>query len=280
MARINQELIERISGKLNINRRRVYQLIEEIFAQTLLERNLAALVLATRHDINISRYSTKEEREQIRGKNIPGGEPAAAQPSSSRPPARRGRERAAKRAPKPQSNSVFVVHGRDEKLRKSMFEFLRALGLKPMEWSHAVQTARGLNPNIGDILNSAMAKVRAVVVLFSPDDLAYLKEQFCSKDEKRTEGKPQGQARPNVLFEAGLALGTHPEKTLLVQVGKVRSFSDIAGKHLVHLTNDTAKRNDVANRLKKIIPDVDRVGSDWMTAGNLVPTEPPKKKGS
>jgi len=32
-----------------------------------------------------------------------------------------------------------------------------------------------------------------------------------------------------VLFEAGLALGAHPNKTVMVQVGKVKAFSDIGG---------------------------------------------------
>ena len=51
-----------------------------------------------------------------------------------------------------------------------------------------------------------------------------------------TKGAPRESWRGNpvpTLFEAGLALGRHPEKTLLVQVlGKVRGFSDIAGRHL------------------------------------------------
>ena len=68
----------------------------------------------------------------------------------------------------------------------------------------------------------------------------------------------------------GLALGAHPEKTLIVQVGRVRSFSDIAGKHLVRLTNDTARRNELVNRLEKIFGNtVNRKGSDWMTAGDF-----------
>jgi predicted nucleotide-binding protein len=169
------------------------------------------------------------------------------------------------------------VHGRDEALRKSMFEFLRSLGLKPMEWGHAVETAKGANPYIGDILDSAMAKVAAVVVLFSPDEIAHLKEQFWGADDKHGDGKPGGQARPNVLFEAGLALGSHPKKTVIVQVGKVRPFSDIAGKHLIRLSEDKG-RNDLANRLEKIGCDVNRVGDDWMTAGNFEPTEPKPKK--
>jgi len=169
-------------------------------------------------------------------------------------------------------NSVFVVHGRDEELRKSMFAFLRALGLNPMEWEHAVAAAKGGNPYVGQIIDAALAKVQAVVVLFSPDEVAYLKEQFWGANDRNGDGKPQDQPRPNVLFEAGLALGAHPEKTLLVQVGKVRGFSDIAGKHLIRLSDDTPKRNELANRLTGLGCNVNKVGSDWMTAGNFTPT--------
>ena len=43
----------------------------------------------------------------------------------------------------------------------------------------------------------------AVVVMFSPDDLVQLKEQLLKPDDGPNERKPQGQARPNVLFEVG-----------------------------------------------------------------------------
>jgi predicted nucleotide-binding protein len=178
----------------------------------------------------------------------------------------------------PIDKGALEIPSRDEELRKSMFSFLRALGLNPMEWSHALETAKGANPYVGDILNSAMEKVQAVVVLFSPDELAQLKDHFCSRDEKKTEGKLQGQPRPNVLFEAGLALGAHPDKTLLVQIGKVRGFSDIAGKHLVRLSDDVGRRNELANRLEKIGCAVNKVGNDWMTEGKFTPTEPKVRK--
>jgi len=35
-----------------------------------------------------------------------------------------------------------------------------------------------------------------------------------------------------VLFEAGLAMGRHPRKTVFVQVGKVKPFSDVGGRHM------------------------------------------------
>jgi predicted nucleotide-binding protein len=269
MAKIDQDLIDRIADKLGISIKAVYPRIQKVVAETMLERDLAALVLALRHGININRYSTQQQRNEIRGVHAhPENKDRAPAPAAGLAPRRAG-GRKAKHAKQARGNSVFVVHGRDEELRKSMFAFLRALGLNPMEWSHAVETAKGANPYVGQILDAAMEKVQAVVVLFSPDELAQLKENFCSRDERKTEGRLQGQPRPNVLFEAGLALGAHPDKTLLVQVGKVRSFSDIAGKHLVKLTNEIPRRNDLANRLAKLRCDVDRQGNDWMTAGDF-----------
>ena len=112
--------------------------------------------------------------------------------------------------------------------------------------------------------------------------MVQLKEQFLHADDRSTEGKPQGQARPNVLFEAGLAMGRHPQKTVLVQVGKVKPFSDVGGRHLVRLTETTESRHDLANRLEALHCEVDKVGRDWMKAGDFVPTElkPAKKKST
>ena len=42
----------------------------------------------------------------------------------------------------------------------------------------AVDQAKGNNPDVGNIIETAMARVQAVVVVFSPDELAHLKEQF------------------------------------------------------------------------------------------------------
>jgi predicted nucleotide-binding protein len=250
----------------------------------MLDRDLAALELASRHgiNININKLSTPSQRAAIREARAGRApvendrSPAGIDFSAVRPVRAAGRKEKAKR--KTKGNSVFVVHGRDGPLRKSMFEFLRALGLQPLEWNHAVKQAKGNNPDVGDIVDAVMEKAQVVVVMFSPDDLAQLKEHFCNSDDHSTEGRLQGQARPNVLFEAGLALGRHPEKTILVQVGKVRAFSDIAGKHLVKLTDDHASRIDLANRLDKAGAPVDRTGSDWMSAGNFEPTQPKVEK--
>ena len=281
MARINQDLLQAIADKQHVSVPSAYRRVSAVVGETVLKRELAALLLATRLGINIHKYSTHAQREQIRSYLTGGGSSRVASPTEisrvadNRTPTRSAKLRKAK---KTKDNSVFVVHGRDEALRKSMFAFLRALGLNPMEWAQAVHQAKGPNPDVREIIDSAMARVQAVVVLFSPDEMAYLKKHFCSLDDKQSEGKPAGQARPNVLFEAGLALGAHPDKTVIVQVGRVRPFSDIAGKHLAKLTNDPAKRNDLANRLAKIGCNVNRIGDDWMTAGIFEPTEPKIRK--
>ena len=286
MAKINQDLIDRLQAKLGVGQNAVYTRIQRIMKDTALERHLAALVLGMRSDININKYSTPEERSEIRGALRGNGGREREYNSIDtegevveRPTRRRPAKKAKAAKKRTKDNTVFVVHGRDGALRQSMFDFLRALNLHPLEWDHAIDEARQGNPYVGDVLDIVMEKAEAIVVLFTPDDLAHLKEQFVKSGERTTESKAQGQARPNVLFEAGLALGAHPKKTIMVQVGKVKSFSDIGGRHMVRLTNDQASRNSFANRLAQKCPAVNRIGNDWMHVGKFEPTEPkPAKK--
>ena len=281
MPKIDQRLIERLQTKLGIGAKAVYVRIAKVANDMMLDRHLAALVLAGQNDINTNKYSTPEQRAEIRGaqRGRAGGFEAEMDAEIvERPVRRRGASKQKPAKKRTKDNTIFVVHGRDEALRKSMFDFLRALDLNPKEWDHVLREARGNNPFIGNALDEVMEKAQAVVVMFTPDDLAQLKEQFLGSDEKNTEGKPQGQARPNVLFEAGLAMGRHAEKTVLVQIGRMKPFSDVAGRHIVKLGETTESRNDLANRLEKIGCKVDKVGRDWLKAGIFVPTEQSKKR--
>ena len=77
-----------------------------------------------------------------------------------------------------ETHSVFVVSGRNEKARKAIFEFLRSIGLDPIEWSEAVNATGKATPYIGEILDAAFSRAHAIVVLFTPDDEAKLREPF------------------------------------------------------------------------------------------------------
>lgn len=155
-----------------------------------------------------------------------------------------------------------------------MFAFLRAIGLNPIEWSAAVSATGSGSPFIGQALDAAFKMAGAVVVLMTPDDIAYLRREYASGDDDR-EMVPTPQARPNVLFEAGMAFGHHPDKTILVELGSLRPFSDIGGRFTVRLDNSPERRNDLANRLRDAGCDVTTAGSDWLTAGDFTPPPAP-----
>lgn len=169
--------------------------------------------------------------------------------------------------------NVFVVHGRNEAARVAMFTFLRSIGLKPIEWSQAIARTRDPAPFIGKVLDVALDEAQAVVVLLSPDEIASLRPEYAEGDDD-PEAKPSAQARPNVLFEAGLALGRAAERTILVEFGAVRNFSDIAGRHVLRLNNSPSRRHDLASRLEDVGCAVDRTGNDWLTAGDFTPPPP------
>jgi predicted nucleotide-binding protein len=172
--------------------------------------------------------------------------------------------------PMSKKKDVFVVHGRNEPARKAMFEFLRASGLNPLEWGQAVKMTGKVSPFVGEILDAAFDSSGAVVVLLMGDDLASLREEFRHAHDPDYETAPSPQARPNVLFEAGMAFGRHPEKTILVQIGGVmRPFSDIAGKHIIHFRGEPQQRNELGSRLQNAGCDVNDAGSDWLSSGDF-----------
>jgi predicted nucleotide-binding protein len=169
----------------------------------------------------------------------------------------------------PDPRRVFVVHGRDERLRRDFFSFLRALGLQPIEWSEALKLTGKTSPYIGEILDSAFNNAQAILVLLSPDDEVRLNQELWSANEEVQEKEFRLQARPNVLFEAGMAFGKNPNRTLLIEVGNVKPFSDVAGRHVVRLTNDPERGKEVAEKLGTAGCAVVTTGNDWLREGDF-----------
>lgn len=171
------------------------------------------------------------------------------------------------------SRSVLVVHGRNTAIRDAMFEFLRAIGLQPMEWSEGVaETAKGA-PYTGEVIDALFAKAQAIVILLTPDEDVGLRPEFASSDGD-PEIQTQGQARPNVFFEAGIAMGRLPNQTIFVEWGNPRPFSDITGRHIVRMSNDPGVRNDLARRLQTAGCALNLSGNDWLRAGHFEEAAP------
>jgi hypothetical protein len=172
------------------------------------------------------------------------------------------------------SRRVFVVHGRNVQARDAMFEFLRSIDLQPIEWSQAIEMTSKASPYIGEVLDAALAAAQAIVVLMTPDEITYLRTEYSSGDHD-TETQPAAQARPNVLFEAGMAMGGAPDRTVLVEFGRLRPFSDMAGRHALRLRDTADSRKELAQRLKTAGCTVDTSGAGWLKAGDFAtPPEP------
>jgi predicted nucleotide-binding protein len=176
------------------------------------------------------------------------------------------------------SKNVMVVSGRDQALRDSMFSFLRALKLNPIEWSEGAKATGKGSPYVGEILDKIFGLAQAVVVLLTPDEEVRLRRELCADDEefKRETGF---QPRANVQIEAGMALAKSESRTILVQVGDVRLPSDLHGRHIVKLDDSAEKRNELAQRLKTAGCEPETGNQDWYRMGTFKIT-PKKKRGS
>lgn len=164
---------------------------------------------------------------------------------------------------------VFVVHGRDLAARDAMFTFLRSIGLHPLEWAEAVAATGHPSPYVGEILDTAFSIAQAVVVLLTPDDEGCLREHLRQPGDPSHESELTAQARLNVIFEAGMAMGRFADRTVLVELGRLRPFSDIAGRHVIRLDNSTQRRQGLAQRLQATGCTVNLTGTDWHTAGRF-----------
>jgi len=109
-------------------------------------------------------------------------------------------------------------------------------------------------------LEQAFRNAQAVVAFFTPDEHVIGRHGDVSKrDDWRV------QARPNVFVEAGMALVTHPDRTVIVVLGDQELPSDLAGRHYVRIRRgDPAPLLDLANRLKTAGCDTVTTGTDWL----------------
>ena len=109
-----------------------------------------------------------------------------------------------------------------------------------------------------------------MVVLITGDDLARLESRFLTDSDPDYEKELTPQARPNVLFEAGMAFGRQPERTILVSLGRSRAFSDVAGRAEIRISNKAEHRQALVARLKGAGCDATTENRiEWLKAGDF-----------
>ena len=275
MPPIDPRLLEKLETKLGVTRGEVYKRIGRTAGELFVQRDLAALALAAELGININRggLATDSQLAALREAKGSGRTTArvtpASEPTRSEARARVGIARKSSKRPARKSNKVMVVHGRNLIARDEVFTFLRSIGLNPIEWGSAMKSTATATPYVGQVISKMFENAAAVLVLLTPDDEARLKTKFRKSSDPSFERQLTGQARPNVLFESGRAFGSHPDATVLVQVGVVRKFSDTEGLHIVHLADSPLCRKDISQRLETAGCEVDLSGNDWLSAGDF-----------
>lgn len=156
----------------------------------------------------------------------------------------------------PNARNVFIVHGRDSDNKEALCQLLRKMDVRPISWTQASETAK--SQNTLDIVEAGMQMAQAVVVLFTPDDLAMLNQKFHAPSDGSDERQPTGQARPNVILEAGMAYAKAPDRTIFARVGNLRGISDIAGLNWINLDQSYDSRHRLRASLRKARVELDQ----------------------
>lgn len=189
-------------------------------------------------------------------------QPAAERPERLTPPEEAARGNAEL------DRNVFVVYGRDDAVNSAVFQLLRRLDLKPLEWEALVRGSDGgMTPMLSDVVVNAPRLASAAVVVLTPDDIVMLQPELRKPREDGFELRPSLQPRPNVLLELGIVLGVYPRRTLILEFGELRPIADLGGRNAVRFHQSTPlvdALRKIAGRLRDAGLPIDDSGSDWL----------------
>jgi len=158
----------------------------------------------------------------------------------------------------PDPKKVFIIHGQNSLAVAAIEHFVKALGLEPLPFE-GVAAGMGLE-FVGNIVLEGLRQARGIIALFTPDEYAALVPEFRAS----TSDHSRWQARPNVIFEAGIAFGTARERSILVTLGpEVKLFSDAGGIHIVRLDNSMGGRGQFRRKLIGAGCAVDLITNTW-----------------
>ena len=144
-------------------------------------------------------------------------------------------------------NRIFVVHGHDEEMKHAVARVLISLNLEPI----ILQEKPNENKTLIEKLEQ-YSDVDFAVVLLSPDDIAY------EKEESETDGK--FRARQNVILELGYFLGKLDRHHVFVLYRESNNFeipSDYFGVLYTKYDESGAWRYNMGKEMKAIDTKID-----------------------
>lgn len=140
--------------------------------------------------------------------------------------------------------TAFIVHGQDTHVRQELEKFLEALGFDILPFHAARSGDAQIDAVLENVVNGVQ-RADIVIVLFTPEEQASFHDPQDGRYvavNKVGEAMGGWQPRPNVIFEAGVAVAGAREKTILAKKGSVRSISNLAGVLFVDLDAADAKK--------------------------------------
>jgi predicted nucleotide-binding protein len=165
---------------------------------------------------------------------------------------------------------VFVIHGRCEAARQEMGVFLRSLGLEPL-WFRDVRSRMGGTTHVIRVVEQGMKEAHGIIALITPDEYSTLRPAM-RKAGDGGEMVARWQARPNVLFEAGMAYMRHPDRVAFVLFGDAKLFSDTSGMCVYWPTNEydpDSHRTQFRDLLGGGMQCEINASNDWMNSGDF-----------
>jgi len=137
-------------------------------------------------------------------------------------------------APRPENKrTVFIVHGRDTEALSLIRKWITENSLSPITFADAKMLVDTPVPTVLQVVDRGMKEAQAILVLVTPDDITRLSGVHVKTEVDEEERK---QARPNVIFEAGMAFGRYRDRTVLVEYEEPSMFSDVLGHYAVRVT--------------------------------------------
>ncbi|MBY4110000.1 nucleotide-binding protein [Rhodococcus fascians] len=170
------------------------------------------------------------------------------------------------------ARKVFLVHGRDARITTAMTELLHAFDLRVVDWDEAIAAAGSGSPSTLEVIHAGMRIAHGVVVLFTADDVGRCKEEFQQPGDGSDETEFTGQARQNVMFEAGMAIGIDQSRTVLVHHGSVRWNSDLESVNYARIDESHQSRLSLGKRLRTAGLEVDLENGRFGTVGDFSPS--------
>jgi hypothetical protein len=163
---------------------------------------------------------------------------------------------------------VFVIHGRDIEARDELVKLLDALGLQHHSFER-VAARLGAAPFVADIVIRGIRDAAVVIALFTPEEHATFYDPVTAEYRGTAAGEARWQARPNVIFEAGVALGVARKRTILATLGSdVQLFSDVSGVHFVSLAGADGKQM-LRDRIEQVLGAPLEVDGNWESAADF-----------